>query len=101
MSTPGPWTWHELGETNGYFESPMLLGPEGWDDRVLTVYTDFQIAGPKENAALIAAAPDLLEALERIANWDVEHPREYEVDSAPRMLEFARAAVAKVKGETV
>lgn len=49
----------------------------------------------KANACLIAAAPDLLEALENLADYIDERAG----DNECRPLENARAAIAKAKGE--
>lgn len=61
--TPGPWRWKWLGSAS------RLLGPnEEWihsDGSAGGEYSpDIDVDGP--NARLIAASPDLLEALERM-----------------------------------
>ena len=75
--TPGPWHY------------------ETGDDGAV-VYTGFTIAkipidgsGWQSNARLIAAAPDLLAALERLA-----HPMADDED-----LDYARAIIRKAKGQ--
>ena len=53
--------------------------------------------GQKHNADLIAAAPDLLEAVQRLLGWDTfSTPTGRARDDA----NFARAAIAKAMGDT-
>lgn len=69
--TPGPWTWKRVGE-DGYVPVMALEGPS-----VLCRYWD-TIAGKPiavnqralADASLIAAAPDMLEALKNLENDD-------------------------------
>lgn len=99
--TPGP--WFITGSMTKYVEARIpgrmiqevaACGPTAADDG----YGEQQMA----NARLIAAAPDLLEALEYAVvdfdNWaahEDNHPHEHLVAWA----EKARAAIAKAKGE--
>ena len=79
--TPGPW---HLGMRPG----PMIYGPLGEqvaDLRGLTLEKHETIA----NARLIAAAPDLLLALERLV-----HPMADDED-----LSFARDCIANARGK--
>ena len=62
----------------------------------INVHFDSGVSGTLEmhaNANLIAAAPDLLEALSEVVEW-LEHG-----DHAGPMHSKARAAIAKAKGE--
>lgn len=84
--TPGPWLYKSNGS---YFD----VGIDNHEDSVIPVYPTVCIGVPHDqeaNARLIAAAPDLLEALEavvRVADRDTVEFR------------MARAAIAKAKGE--
>lgn len=82
--TPGPWTATQYG-----YEKFSVNGEKG-----------VEICGAwnKANASLIAAAPELLEALEMaLADADriVCSPDEMELD----WLNEARTAIAKARGE--
>ncbi len=58
----------------------------------------------KANAALIAAAPDLLAALEQlVVDWESVSPSDQVPDEINKDSHWdaARAAVAKAKGESV
>jgi len=62
--TPGPWRW-SVG--NGYNSGVYVLRG---DDEICEVFydCDTEALPDRANAALIAAAPDLLEALRKLAN---------------------------------
>jgi len=95
--TPGPWVvrkWSQLMNIQGNIHQvtdgdlyPTAFVP-AWD-----MPGAGEIEGTQEaiaNARLIAAAPDLLEALEKIVfDWDGE----------PEDMIDARAAIAKAKGK--
>lgn len=91
--TPGPW---HAGKSAGYeTHGQMLINPEADGRTIAVVYNG------AANARLIAAAPELLEALQR-AESALAHfiSKEY----APHRpwtdtLDHARAAIAKAKGE--
>lgn len=78
--TPGPW---HLGMRPGLIYGP--LGEQIADMRGLTLEKYESIA----NAHLIASAPDLLAALERLA-----HPMADDED-----LDYAREVIARAKGQ--
>lgn len=88
--TPGPWTTKKI-DTGVY--DVCRVGNDGLRTRVCRLHAS-QIE-PKHggdieaNARLIASAPDLLSALERLA-----HPMADDDD-----LDFARAIIAKAKGQ--
>ena len=84
--TPGPWTWTRSNEP-GEVITWTLDGP-----RVLCRWWE-GIGKPGSHdadARLIAAAPELLAALERLQNPDLK----------PKILDYQRArnAIAKAKG---
>jgi hypothetical protein len=103
--TPGPWTVREDGDANHY----TLIGPDGrWLVSLLhngEALTERQRA----NLLLMAAAPDLLEAVEGLMST-MDYMREQRPDLfgegegrwlSPQMSEGyrkGRAAIAKAKG---
>ncbi len=115
MHTPGPWVWGEWhilpedreaqrrGDPYWTLSKPSLTrdlmrGP--WGRKAMDTETIARAEGYEtdgigvndDDAALIAAAPDLLDALTLIANETRE-------DAAAWMRSVARAAIAKAKGE--
>jgi len=87
--TPGPWTTKKI-DTGVY--DVCRVGNDGLRTRVCRLHAsqiEPEHGGDVEaNAHLIASAPDLLSALERLA-----HPMADDDD-----LDFARAIIAKAKG---
>lgn len=84
--TPGPWRvspWKDKIEVE-----VAAAGPFG--DRIVLMDKE-QIS----NAALIAAAPELLEALERLWNC----AGDFEEDSLAAALDQAAEAIKKAKGD--
>lgn len=105
--TPGPWQIVIDDDGNPLSGRPMVAAaPEldcaivHWDGFVQSYWRSAR--GDKEihaNARLIAAAPDLLKALEELADlFDAMVSGEYRPDSYT--TQPARAAIAKAKGET-
>lgn len=92
--TPGPW---------GVRESSLSVSVVGQNGEVVFHESDKRIPGVMDDARLIAAAPELLEALDDLihlaesamlrANYD---GGEYDIDGE---LSDARAAIAKALGE--
>ncbi len=83
--TPGP--WYETGNHQG------LIISEATSANVAVAYD-------KKDAALIAAAPDLLEALTEIATLLSQHPEAERGNSKTHYaMHMARGAIAKTKGE--
>ena len=84
-ATPGPWRVLD----------PEQLGREIYAGNILIAITFYMGLSYQEggaNARLIAAAPDLLAALERLIIWrQTETPFE--------LLEQAQQAIAKAKGD--
>jgi hypothetical protein len=93
--TPGPWRVTEYGGEIAIHaeDNTKIALPEKWfaSDRAEAV----------ANAALIAAAPDLLAALERLANAVDAHCRAITTAALIELDDAtidARAAIAKAKG---
>lgn len=96
--TPGPWeveagkvvapeqpkrVWGENKQYSGNF---IVCQPH--------LYVSSDRAAQEANAQLISAAPDLLDALERLV-----HMAECNTTPGPNTLAQARAAIAKARGE--
>jgi hypothetical protein len=89
--TPGPWSIIWFGG--------MQIGHEPTGEAVCTMWgSDTDPADPKHaNARLIAAAPELLEALQEIVRKFDAAPDE--VKNVPLGIMKARAAITKATGE--
>ena len=98
--TPGPWSWRDDINSGEWNLSPGVL---------ITPDTDGTPGGDKidqANARLIAAAPELLEALEAIKDKMHAAPVSCHPDDMDAQLDFqqhiadvCRAAIAKATGE--
>ena len=82
--TPGPWQWTQ------HFDPTISIYKDGFG-QIARLY-DSSAGTGKANARLIAAAPDLLDALEFVMNRLVD---KHEDDIAAQK---ARAAIAKATG---
>lgn len=101
--TPGPW----YADAQGYSSSSFYIRGSDSDGKQLTwgkgavAHIPRSTVMPSEaNANLIAAAPDLLAALERLLKWaiDVHDPRtRTHINYAG--MDQARDAIAKAAGE--
>ena len=86
--TPGPWVYERRGDK-------FVVGKRG--EGAFIRIDEFSPEIDEADARLIAAAPDLLEALERaVAEFEQWMPRSlgYEFTHLPKM----RAAIAKARG---
>ena len=90
--TPGPWTVNYETDINGMENDPEN-GCAGLVD-VAHVYMRTVPGRHEANARLIAAAPELLEALQEAVDRQA-----YREGSGPNWWENARAAIAKATGE--
>lgn len=96
--TPGPW------EVFDSMEDGDTYGIDGADGSAVVYYgyrNKEEGIPEKANARLIAAAPELLEALEALDNYvsnnlTTEYPTGVDINAAP--FEVARAAIAKARG---
>lgn len=93
--TPGPWTY-DVNEDGELLE--MEAGNE-WVSNGCGCCGSPRVSNV-EDARLMAAAPDLLDALKNILSWavDVHDPR-VEVVINYAGIDAARAAIAKATGE--
>ena len=85
--SPGPWT---IYEENGEIEIRDANGKA-----ITTIPYEFRTARDEANARLIAAAPDLLEALQKILWTPIDVT---DLEKYASVLVLARAALAKAEG---
>jgi hypothetical protein len=91
--TPGPW---EAKKFQGLWEVKTVNGRMGMDESELIPVTHLGLGVSTEaNAALIAAAPELLEALETAERMAAEEGEHFWI----RFAEEARALIRKARGE--
>ena len=97
--TPGPWSTHREGFSTVYVEARLRQG----------VIQEVAACGPTEagqeqqeaNARLIAAAPELLDALEMVIKEQAPSYHECIDDGEPECAWcIARKAMAKARGES-
>lgn len=87
--TPGPWNIHTLPDGSHHIMS------EHWGASVaVTMYPDNGEEGRKSNARLIAAAPDMLKALELIQKRAARNDQ----PSAEWLNDFCSAVINQAKG---
>lgn len=82
--TPGPWQWTQ------HFDPTISIYKDGFG-QIARLY-DSSAGTGKANARLIAAAPDLLNALIEIVSADDAH------ELTQKHIESARATIAKATG---
>ena len=99
--TPGPWELEEINSDTGNFRH--LVPVAEIDGDVISLLTvvehngqNFAAVYSKKDARLIAAAPDLLEALQEVSETFNESWREGSTQR--RLGDLARAAIAKATG---
>lgn len=99
--TPGPWRIAKRGEDEAFYvvERDEPNEPSRHAYRVAHVLDYNELQQNAANACLIAAAPDLVEALdEMLREFGVDgHGAEFE-DGECRVVDRARAALAKAQG---
>lgn len=100
--TPGPWTWTNGNEEvvdatyegpGGYYDNPCL---EGQDGTIIVGCGEYNVFNKIADKHLIAAAPELYEALQKCAAW-IE--RNHEMPGYSEVLLLAMQALAKARGE--
>lgn len=87
--TPGPWKAGNVENRTGG-RSAVLIWADGGDD--------LGEARTFADARLMAAAPELLEALERMVAMFADHTQYDEEGYETAAVAVARAAIAKAKG---
>lgn len=100
--TPGPWKIN-FSYLNGAISRWHIAGPtHGSCYPICEHVLEFEPSHDEQfaNAHLIAAAPDLLEALELIAGaQEMADKFTHALDIVTRYQEIAQAAIAKARGE--
>ena len=105
--TPGPWQHFVKLSGSENHRGFRILTADGWALADVQPADEDGIEG-EANARLIAAAPDLLEALKRMASiidkmGDMPdgfiHPSPWQTLKCEEALTQARAAIAKAEGE--
>jgi hypothetical protein len=94
--TPGP--WKAVGQAV-YAETPQDIDHSrhhGYDEREPDGFLIAESIPHEATARLIAAAPDLLAALEQVAEWAARHDT---VEGTGALFAFALATIAKARGE--
>jgi hypothetical protein len=87
--TPAPWGWYDAWEDSEGIHSPHLGRVERGDRQTIVEARGADLVVSEPDARLIAAAPDLLAALEEIAA---------EPQATTRIASMARNAIAKARG---
>ena len=92
--TPGPWTVHAQASANNY----VALVDNNWM-AAIQFNGELMVAKQDANAALIAAAPDLLEALKESYKYisggsEAQHGLAFQA-----LFDQVRAAIFKATGE--
>ena len=94
--TPGPWQWTQ------HFDPTISIYKDGFG-QIARLY-DSSAGTGKANARLIAAAPDLLEALQGILGYfdsgDGVSVSQATIKAGSGEIKAARAAIAKALEET-
>ena len=93
--TPGPWTTDVVRFTN--YTLRIIKAGTDWIAHVHTQSTESDIPRDVSNAHLIAAAPELLDALESAAD-ELDSIMDWHGIGHPAVLRDARAAIAKARG---
>lgn len=88
--TPGPWRYMSICDENGEDDGGVLIGEH-------IVVADYLHLNNLANARLIAAAPELCEALE--AAYMVLTSQKTRLEEHVDAVTLARAALAKARGE--
>jgi len=92
--TLGPWAITDGTDITGIENDPKngCVGPVD----VAHVYLRTVLGRTEANARLIAAAPELLEALEIVKQWDIEN---FALDIPIEIRKKMQAAIAKARGQ--
>ena len=105
--TKGPWFFGIRGDHyeptekpfnykgSGFCFNPSIFAKDGTE---IVGCDEYYIFNSEADARLIAAAPDLLEALQYLIDMDVAYQRGPKVEEA---VQFARAAITKATGGAV
>jgi hypothetical protein len=92
--TPGPWSYSARLSASENHHGFRIFGPDRWSLADVQPVDSDGIEG-ESNARLIAAAPALLDALERLC----EHSSVSDGDVPCGLYDAARAAIAAARGK--
>ena len=98
--TPGPWKVHYEGSGDFVVYSGDVEIGTAWSQHAHFMGSGEAELSNEANAHLIAAAPEMFDALERIANGDIGPSNANDQIIIQSIVNTARVAVAKAKGET-
>ena len=98
--TPGPWELGSKSRDTEFLDDEWeisICGANEIDCPLIAMVSNLSLSDDEAdaNACLIAAAPELLEALQSLVDMDVAYQRGPKVAEA---VESARAAIAKATG---
>ena len=103
--TPGPWKYNHgltyFRKAHRLIKTELVVGAKGeWVAAVINDYEDgTPVKVQQANARLMAAAPELLEALEAVEAWWFNGETDANVHMPHHVESMIRAAIAKAKGE--
>ncbi|TLX12106.1 hypothetical protein [Rhizobium sp. MHM7A] len=98
--TPGPWHVDPKSPEESFFEDVNVLRHDGLAIAVCVHNGDILPPEPEANARLIAAAPDLLEALKEFASMPCETDGAEDLEGGCCRTCRARAAIAKAESSS-
>jgi hypothetical protein len=97
--TPGPWTVQKFTDE----PVSIIIGQAG-DERICEMHSNELATTVTANATLLAAAPELLEALHyirfRVAEMETDNHRPIEFSEVRALWDTADAAIARAEGRT-
>lgn len=102
--TPGPWTFEEIGESAARdlrLQTPAfwIVGDHGMSDEVVATVEQVTVERALADARLIAAAPDLYDAMTGAMDY-LEGTLAPCEDGCECLLHSFRAAIAKAEGRS-
>jgi len=104
IPTPGPWTVTQQREFYHDHPQPLQIWrmtDEPEDCRFLARMSDDWSDEQKANAQLMAAAPDLLAALEESMQFVAKWANDHDSQIGFRMVDRMQAAIDKAEGESI
>lgn len=96
--SPVPWSWKKIGDPDES-ESLLILDARGEEVACITIVAECYYPTDEANARLLAAAPELLDALEGVLRALREYTDGQETLAQAAVLDQAEAAIKKATGE--
>ena len=97
---PGPWHVDPKAAEESFFEDVSILRQDGLAVAVAVHNGDILPPEPEANALLIAAAPDLLEALKLFVRAEKMARDGNPPQDADKLIDLGDAAIAKAEGRS-